>query len=58
MPYDPHTDPANTPIRRQFQLPANRAFIGEPLSSHTCPMSVIWDRPRRIKFPKILLPPD
>lgn len=24
----PHTDPANTPIRREFQLPANRAFIG------------------------------
>jgi hypothetical protein len=23
-----YTDPANTPIRRQFQLPANRAFIG------------------------------
>ncbi len=22
------TDPANTPIRRQFHLPANRAFIG------------------------------
>ncbi len=24
----PHTDPANTPIRREFQLPATRAFIG------------------------------
>jgi hypothetical protein len=24
----PHSDPANTPIRREFQLPANRAFIG------------------------------
>lgn len=24
----PHTDPTNTPIRREFQLPANRAFIG------------------------------
>jgi len=24
----PHTDPANYPIRREFQLPANRAFIG------------------------------
>lgn len=24
----PHTNPANTPIRREFQLPANRAFIG------------------------------
>ena len=24
----PHTDPTNSPIRREFQLPANRAFIG------------------------------
>ena len=24
----PHTNPANTPIRREFQLPATRAFIG------------------------------
>ena len=24
----PHTDPANTPIRREFQLPATRAFVG------------------------------
>jgi hypothetical protein len=24
----PHTDPADLPIRREFQLPANRAFIG------------------------------
>jgi hypothetical protein len=24
----PHTAPANTPIRREFQLPANRAFTG------------------------------
>jgi hypothetical protein len=24
----PHTDPANTSIRREFQPPANRAFIG------------------------------
>ena len=24
----PHTEPANLPIRREFQLPANRAFIG------------------------------
>ena len=24
----PHTDPANTPIRREFQLPANRPFAG------------------------------
>ena len=24
----PHIDPAHTPIRREFQLPANRAFIG------------------------------
>jgi hypothetical protein len=24
----PHTDPANAPIRREFQLPANRTFIG------------------------------
>jgi hypothetical protein len=24
----PHTDPANYPIRREFQLPANRPFIG------------------------------
>jgi hypothetical protein len=24
----PHTNPANTPIRREFQLPATRAFVG------------------------------
>lgn len=24
----PHTEPANAPIRREFQLPANRPFIG------------------------------
>jgi hypothetical protein len=24
----PHTEPANTPVRREFQLPATRAFIG------------------------------
>ncbi len=24
----PHTDPANAPTRRQFQLPANRAYLG------------------------------
>ena len=24
----PYIDPANTPIRREFQLPATRAFIG------------------------------
>ena len=24
----PHTNPANTPIRREFQIPATRAFIG------------------------------